>query len=879
MVEGPIPILTMTLASGTQLGSYAVISLLGSGGMGEVYKARDTRLNRLVALKTLSPSLREDPAALARFGREAHILAGLSHPNIVALFDVDLDGTPPLVVTEFLAGEPLSALLQKGPVPVERVRNLALQITEALIAAHGRGIVHRDLKPSNVFVTRGEGLKLLDFGLAKDLKLDLEGSATDARPVPSLTMKGTLLGTVGYMAPEQVRGEGADARSDLFALGVLILEMLTGKQAFTGDSAVEVLHAILRVDPLVGQNIPAPFRPVLERLLAKDPEDRFQTARDLAFMLRTPGFTTEPSTHPPRRNRFALPVACSLLLAAVAALGWRSIQVPSPKPLPRWTTLTPFPSAVPAARFSPDGKSVVFTKGGSGGRMELYRYQDGEAFPVPIGQSGKIVAVGPGGELFFSGPGRLAFNADSSLSGPLYQWTGPLSAPRVTLDDVQEADVSPNGTELAIVRSPEVRGMASGLMGTTTLEAPPGKVLAHSFWMSHPRWSPDGRQIAYIERREASWFTGRICVIDRQGNQVFRSSEVRQIRGLAWAPNGRDLVFGRALGDGSPLRISAMDLKGRIRDLLSASSNLVMMDVSRDGRLLIFGEDWSFRWELENGGQSAPFDLPFPPSSGATQSPDGRLVGFLALETGGIDCAYYRDQSTGALTRLTPRTLPLAFTFDDRWLLLAKWEQAGGSPTCSVLPLGGGQERVFNTQGLGKCASGYLPDPDHPLVMADTSSGDLDGPFLLHPKAPPERIAKDLKSIWSLIFTGPTDYFAYDQEHGLVHGTLQGDRWTPVSGPLTQYIPMGWDARTQELLVVPSREVVPLEAQYKPVEKLTLSRLSVPTLRLHPDQVLDLRGKGLSFYGVSVSPRGIICSPSTLGGTLHVVDGVLPPHP
>ena len=879
MVEGPFPILTMTLASGTQLGSYAVLSLLGSGGMGEVYKARDTRLNRLVALKTLSPSLREDPAALARFEREAHILAGLSHPNIVALFDVDLEGTPPFVVTEFLAGEPLSALLQKGPMPVERVRNLALLITEALIAAHGRGIIHRDLKPSNVFVTRGEGLKLLDFGLAKDLKLDLEGSATDARPVPGLTMKGTLLGTVGYMAPEQVRGEGADARSDLFALGVLILEMLTGKQAFTGDSAVEVLHAILRVDPLAGQNIPAPFRPVLERLLAKDPEDRFQTARDLAFMLRTPGFTAAPSRQPPRRNRLALPLACGLLLAAVVALGWRSFQAPSPKPLPRWTTLTPFPSAVPAARFSPDGKSVVFTKGGFDGRMELYRYQDGEPFPVPVGQSGKIVAVGPGGELFFSGPGRLAFNADSSLSGPLYQWTGPFSAPRVTLDDVQEADVSPNGTELAIVRSPEVEGMASGLMGTTTLEAPPGNVLAHSFWMSHPRWSPDGRLIAYIERRESTWFAGRICVIDRQGKQVFRSPEVWEIRGLAWSPGGRHLVFSRNLSDGSPSRISRMNLQGKIQDLLTAPADLVLMDVRRDGGLLVYSEDRTSGLEVVAHGRIATLDFPFAASPLTNQSPDGRILGLMTRETDGIDCGYLRDQSTGVLTRLTPRTIPLAFTPDNQWLLISKWEQFGRNPMCSVLPLGGGPEHTFNIQGLQKCIFGYLPDPDHPLVMADIASGDLDGPYLLHPKAPPKRIAKDLKSLWSLVFTGPTDYFAYDQKQGLVHGTLHGDRWTPVPGPLAQYIPMGWDARTQELLVVPSREVVPLESHFKPIEKLTLSRLSIPTFRLRSDQQLDLKGKGLSFFGISVSPRGVILGSPTPSGKLHEVDGVLPPHP
>jgi serine/threonine protein kinase len=365
-----------------------------------------------VAIKVLAPAMLGDAAILARFEREARILAGLAHPNIVAIHDVGNEDGRPFVVTELLEGQTLSALLTTGPVPQARAVAITLQIAKGLVAAHDKGIIHRDLKPSNVMIGKRDHTKLLDFGLAKELGLEFEGSATDALAIPGHTHKGTLLGTVGYMAPEQVRGEGVDARSDLFAVGVLLLEMLTGKQAFTGDSAVDVLHAILREDPLEGRELPAQLRPILERLLAKDPGERFQSAKDLAFVLSGLGSSastqkvgTSPRTSQSPRSLKGV-IAASILVGLVW-IGWRWMPAPT-TPVSHqltWTQVTPRPAMITSARFSPDGRSIAYSAAGSDGLMEIFTFGENELYPRPTGQNGKVLALDRGGRnlLFWTG--------------------------------------------------------------------------------------------------------------------------------------------------------------------------------------------------------------------------------------------------------------------------------------------------------------------------------------------------------------------------------------------------------------------------------------------------------------------------------------------
>jgi serine/threonine protein kinase len=276
----------MALEAGAHLGPYQVEHLVATGGMGEVYRARDTRLNRPVALKVLTPTVALDPDRLARFAQEARTMALLNHPNIVTVYDVGSQAGTPFVVSEFLQGWTLRRRLKNGALSVRAAISCALDIISGLIAAHGAGVVHRDLKPENVFITRDNRVKILDFGLAKcrrDSRRPLENdSALSTEP-------GILLGTVGYMSPEQVRGDTTDHRSDIFSVGVMLHEMISGAAPFRGDSAIETLHAILKEEtpPLQdrGGDVPDELSEVVTHCLEKDMDDRFQSARDLAFTL------------------------------------------------------------------------------------------------------------------------------------------------------------------------------------------------------------------------------------------------------------------------------------------------------------------------------------------------------------------------------------------------------------------------------------------------------------------------------------------------------------------------------------------------------------------------------------------------------------------
>src|SRR5262245_917255 len=275
----------MSLAAGVRLGPYEIVALLGAGGMGEVYRARDPRLGRNVAIKVLPESMAGDPSRLQRFQHEARAVAALSHPNIVAVFDIGVEPVA-FLVSELLEGETLRLRLSRGPLGPKASIELALQLVTGLAAAHARHIVHRDLKPENIFVTRDGTLKILDFGLAKASAPSAAGfDGVDA--TMSVTMPGAVLGTAGYMAPEQVRGEAADPRSDVFAVGAILFEMVTGDRAFSGSSPADTMSAILREHPrdITAHGAPPAIARIVRRCLDKEPDERFQSARDLKFAL------------------------------------------------------------------------------------------------------------------------------------------------------------------------------------------------------------------------------------------------------------------------------------------------------------------------------------------------------------------------------------------------------------------------------------------------------------------------------------------------------------------------------------------------------------------------------------------------------------------
>jgi eukaryotic-like serine/threonine-protein kinase len=415
----------MTLAAGARLGPYQVVSLLGAGGMGEVYRARDERLGREVALKVLPGSLTRDEDRLRRFEHEARAAGTLNHPNLLTIFDVGTCDGSPYIVSELLDGTTLRSVLESETLPLRKALDYAVQIARGLAAAHEQGIVHRDLKPDNLFITRDGRAKILDFGLAK-LSRPSESRAeeTDARTASSPSSPGTVMGTVGYMSPEQVQGLSADQRSDIFSFGAVIFEMLWGGRAFKGATAVETMNAILKEDPPDVSEVARPVPPALERIvrrcLEKKPQERFHSAHDLALALEAlSGASVAPAVVAPPRRRGALWGRLAWAIAAMALLGGGLFVgkrgSDERQPLMKLSLVfspdeAPILADSPVLALSPDGTRLVFAGSAAGGGHRLYlRPLDRfEVAAIPGTEGG----LGP----FFSPDGRwVGFWAEKKL--------------------------------------------------------------------------------------------------------------------------------------------------------------------------------------------------------------------------------------------------------------------------------------------------------------------------------------------------------------------------------------------------------------------------------------------------------------------------------
>src|SRR5262245_5931140 len=398
----------MTLLSGTRLGPYEIVAPLGAGGMGEVYRARDSRLGRDVAVKVLPTDLCASPDRLRRFELEARAAGALNHPNIVAVLDLGANDGSPYVVSELLEGETLRERMGSA-LPQRKALDLAIQMAHGLAAAHEKGIVHRDIKPENVFVTKDGRAKILDFGLAK-LRAQTDsdaGSAVATATHSDETGSGIVLGTVGYMSPEQVRGEPADHRSDIFSFGSVLCEMLARRRAFRRDTAAETMTAILREDPPAlsetDPSLPPAIDRIVRRCLEKKPDERFQSARDLAFAIDALSAASGVGIPAPSKPRAShgryLRVGTGLLL--LGALSFLAGVRTRPRAfLPRYDDLTSRQGVVWSARFAPDGESVVYAAEWPGRPMELFSTWGTKAASRPIGLTdAKILAISRQGEL------------------------------------------------------------------------------------------------------------------------------------------------------------------------------------------------------------------------------------------------------------------------------------------------------------------------------------------------------------------------------------------------------------------------------------------------------------------------------------------------
>jgi eukaryotic-like serine/threonine-protein kinase len=580
------------LAPGTRLGPYEILSPLGAGGMGEVYRAADERLKREVAVKVLSRLGGNDPERLKRFEQEARAASALSHPNILTIFDVgETDGVP-FVVSELLEGETLRARLARGPLPPRKVVDFARELARGLAVAHEAGIVHRDLKPENVFLTKDGRLKILDFGLAKIVGTSgSRKAAPDATTMTALTDSGFVVGTAGYMSPEQVRGLPVDHRSDIFSFGSILYEMLTGKRAFQGASAVETMNAVLTTEPPEVPSASAVTPPGLERILRhcleKERDDRFQSTRDLAFHLDALSSISsaalslpEVRAAPAAARRRPLLLAGASLLAAVAAAAavWLFAARRTPEPA-RYHQLTFRRGTILTARFAKDGESIVYGAAWDGEPFRVFamRAASPESAAVALPPA-DVLSISASEELALALNRRFAFGWITSGTLARAPFSG--GAPRELLERVQEADWAPDGS-LAIVRRVE---------GRMRLESPQGRVLFDTpSWVSHPRVSPDGSRIAFLDHPVYADDHGAVTVV-RAGEPPRRLTPVyASAQGICWTPDGREIWFS-ASEKGANTALLAVTLQGRVRTVTRAPGRLRLLDISRSGRVLVTRE-------------------------------------------------------------------------------------------------------------------------------------------------------------------------------------------------------------------------------------------------------------------------------------------------
>jgi eukaryotic-like serine/threonine-protein kinase len=709
----------MALGTGAQIGPYEILSPLGAGGMGEVYRARDPRLDRAVAIKVLRSPQGASPTQLERFQREARSLARISHPHICTLHDVGEHGGVAYLVMELLEGETLADRLERGAIPLEQALTIAVQIAEALDALHKKGIVHRDLKPANVMLTSG-GVKLLDFGLAKlrDKEYD-----SDLQPTQSLALtdQGSVLGTLPYMAPEQIEGHDVDARTDIFSFGVVVFEMITGRRPFAGDTRGTLIAAIVTAEPLSLASLqpatPRPLERLIARCLAKDVELRWQTARDLVTELRwiAEGGADARVMMPrsaSRRWRGALAVA---LIAAVAvgALILGAARFAPTSSIGRFARVTFRHGGVSSARFTPDGKSFVYSASWDGTPYQIFLGRPGSPDARDLAlESGRIASISASSDMaVIFGPQNIV-----QTFGPRTLGRVPMAggARRDLFTGVVDADWIPGTDSLAIVRDP-------GAGRPWSVEFPAGNVVHEARAMWSLRVSPDGNRIAFFEgpgvfttQPEAS-----ITVVERSGRTSTLTMNWSGF-GLAWSASGKEVWFTATNGEDPP-SLHAVTLAGVVRALYQGPDWMVLHDISTDGRALLSRNTVRISISCQPPGETVERDMGW--RWGATAralSPDGRTMIFqeqLGNDLSSTEALVYRRDIDGSPAVRLGVGIPQSLSPDGKWVLAVQ------DGAFVLLPMGAGSVAKLAKGDLKQLGNGSWLADSHQVVFTGDSGG------------------------------------------------------------------------------------------------------------------------------------------------------------
>lgn len=836
---------------GKSLRSYRIEAKLGAGGMGVVYKAVDSRLGRTAAIKILSTAA-VNAERERRFVQEAKAASSLNHPNIVTIYDIDaqeVDGNPlQYIAMEYVAGETLDHLIGKKALRIRDLLKYAIQIADALAAAHAAGIVHRDLKPSNVIVTPQGVVKILDFGLAKlseTSQVDAYAETMHGEASP-LTEEGMILGTVAYMSPEQADGKPVDSRSDVFSFGSVLYEMATGQRAFSGGSKLSSLSAVLYKDPQpasqTATDLPPELDRIISRCLKKDPERRWQSMSDVRVALEELRDELEsshisqvlPAAKVRRTGRgrvwAGLGVLAGVLLGVALRITYEQRYLPPATP-PSFQRLTFRRGDVTSAKFAP-GENVVYSAEWDGASSTLFAAQPGnhEARTLAL-PSARVLAISQRGE--------MAILLGGEDVGTLARVPFGGGSPREVLEGVSGADWGPDGDSLAVVRA---------VGGKFRLEYPIGTALYETEKRPPmmPHVSADGKLVAFFDF-DVEVGDYALCIIGPNHPKQVLSRGWRAIGALNWSPDGREIWFSGGQLGGDPA-LYAVTLSGVQRLVTQTGGIIVMQDVARDGRVLL-------------STVNSRLGIVFSPPNGAPQrdlswldtslvyelSNDGQAIVFVELSNGqGRNSAIYLRKTDGSpAIQLGYGNRP-SLSPDGKWVACIHHE--GDRSSLMLLPTGPGESQFPKIDGMHFDGVEWFPD-NRRILFTGNETGHEMRTWIYDLNTNKTTPVTPEKTRGTRVSPDGQSFITVDSHKLLL---------TPVSGGSPKAIA---DLQSGESVVRWSGDGRYIFLQQRDAASIKISRFEVATLRKEPWLVVKVPEPGAQFFGpLAMSADGRACA-------------------